>query len=327
MREKASYPFMRRTGTDDSDSRRQEGGLIPGFPGKPAFTLSGPEPSAIPVLIAVPHAGRSYPATLLKRMRHPDSAALRLEDRYADLLAESVAQSTGAMLLVANAPRAMIDLNRSPDDVDWDMIQSNSAIDVGSYTPGRRARTGLGLIPRRLPGIGELWKRRHEQEELAQRISEVHEPYHDCLATALEDLRRRWGSALLIDLHSMPSLARRGGQAPPEFVVGDRFGAACHGRLVASAFAFFEEIQRQAVHNRPYAGGYVLERHAAPDTGVHALQLEIDRSAYLDSHLAELGKNFAGMAELLSGLVGRLAGEVAALGQSDIASSWPEAAE
>ncbi|MCB2059962.1 MAG: N-formylglutamate amidohydrolase [Novosphingobium sp.] len=312
---------------DDNDSRRTEGGLIPGLPGKPAFVLSGPEPSAIPVLIAVPHAGRSYPATLLKRMRHPDSAALRLEDRYADVLAESVAKATGAMLLVANAPRAMIDLNRAPDDVDWDMIQADSGIDVGSYTPGRRARTGLGLIPRRLPGIGELWKRRHEHDELAQRISEVHEPYHECLAATLADLRRRWGTALLIDLHSMPSLARRGSQAPPEFVLGDRFGAACHGRFVASAFAYFEEMQRCAVHNRPYAGGYVLERHAIPKSGLHALQLEIDRSVYLDSRLDEPGKGFACIAELLSGLVSRLAGEVAALGQSEIASSWPEAAE
>ena len=154
---------MRRAGTGDSDSERMNGGSIPGLTGKAAFTLSGPQPSTIPVLIAVPHAGRVYPASLLKLMRHPDSAAMRLEDRYADLLAESVAKATGAMLLVANAPRAMIDLNRAPDDVDWDMIQSDSVADIGSYTPGKRARSGLGLIPRRLPGIGELWKRRHEQ--------------------------------------------------------------------------------------------------------------------------------------------------------------------
>ena len=88
----------------------------------PAFAISGPLPSAIPVLIAVPHAGRAYPGSLLERMRNPGFAALRLEDRYVDLLAREVAKATGAMLLVANAPRAMIDLNRAADDIDWEMF-------------------------------------------------------------------------------------------------------------------------------------------------------------------------------------------------------------
>jgi N-formylglutamate amidohydrolase len=317
---------MRRNGTDDGDSQLSRGGVIPGSHGVRAFSLSGPAPSAIPVLIAVPHAGRAYTGSLLDRMRNPGFAALRLEDRFVDRVAEATAKATGAVLLIANAPRAMIDLNRAPDDIDWEMFGARDA-DVGSYTPGRRARSGLGLIPRRLPGIGELWKRRHDEAELGQRISGIHEPYHACLAEALEALRRRWGAALLLDLHSMPPLTARGRQAAPEFVLGDRFGASCHGRLTGSAFAYFDESGRGAAHNRPYAGGYVLERHAFPDRGLHGLQLEIDRASYLDSQLAELGEGFAAMVELLSGLVRRLADEVAALGQSDAAAGWAEAAE
>jgi N-formylglutamate amidohydrolase len=292
-----------------------------------AFALSGPDPSTIPVLIAVPHAGRAYPGSLLERMRNPGFAALRLEDRYVDLLAESIAGATGASLLVANAPRAMIDLNRAADDVDWDMFGCGAPADVGSYTPGRRARSGLGLIPRRLPGIGELWKRRHDEQDLAARIADIHEPYHARLAQALAGLRDRWGAALLLDLHSMPALALRGGQAPPEFVLGDRFGTSCHGSLVGSTFSYFAEMRRGAAHNRPYAGGYVLERHAAPEDGLHALQLEIDRSSYLDSRFVEPGKGFAAMAHLLAGLVRRLAVEVAALGRLRSPPDWAEAAE
>lgn len=318
---------MERTSSDDGDSQLSRGGVIPGSSGIPAFSSSGPVPSAIPVLIAVPHAGRAYTGSLLDRMRNPGFALLRLEDRYADHLAEGVAKATGAMLLIANAPRAMIDLNRAPDDIDWEMFGERAATEVGSYTPGRRARSGLGVIPRRLPGIGELWKRRHDEAELAQRISGVHEPYHSCLAEALDGLRRRWGAALLLDLHSMPSLASRGRQAAPEFVLGDRFGASCHGGLVGAAFTFFEESGRAVAHNRPYAGGYVLERHAAPDRGLHALQLEIDRASYLDSQLAEPGEGFAAMIELLSSFVSRLAGEVAVLGQSEASPGWAEAAE
>ncbi len=314
-------------GTDDSLTIT--GGEIPGDSGIPAFYFRAPNPSAIPVLIAVPHAGRAYPGALLERMRNPGFAALRLEDRYVDRLAEAVARQTEASLLVARAPRAMIDLNRAVDDVDWTMFGDRPA-EVGSYTPGRRARSGLGLIPRRLPGIGELWKRRHDHADLAARISGIHEPYHARLGEVMLGLRARWGAALLLDLHSMPPLGLRSGLPGPDFVVGDRFGASCHGNLVASTFAYFHQIRRSAGHNRPYAGGYVLERHAAPGRGLHAVQLEIDRSCYLDSRLAEPGPGFESMVTLLVGLVRRLSAEVAALGtleSSTPSGVWAEAAE
>jgi N-formylglutamate amidohydrolase len=306
------------------DSVRSEGGSIPGGAGIAAFTLRAPKPSALPVLIAVPHAGRAYPASLLAQMRDPGFAALKLEDRHVDRLAEAVARASGASLLVAQAPRAMIDLNRAEDEVDWEMFARGRDASPGTAAPGLRARGGLGLIPRRLPGLGELWKRRLDDSELQDRLVQIHRPYHQCLAATLGDLRERWGAALLIDLHSMPPLDARGGQPAPEFVLGDRFGAACHGTLIASSFAYFGERRRAAAHNRPYAGGHVLERHADPDGAIHALQLEIDRSSYLDLRLAEPGPGFAAMAELLAGLVWRLAGEVAELGQR---RGWAAAAE
>ncbi len=310
-----------------ADSARKVGGTIPGAPEYPAFTLTFPQPSLLPVLIAVPHAGRVYPPSLVERMRNPGFAALRLEDRYVDRLAKAVAQSTRAALLVAHAPRAMLDLNRAPDDVDWGMFDCGAPDDLDSQAPGRRARSGLGLIPRRLPGLGELWKRRHTAAELADRIGAIHEPYHANLAQTLTTLRNRWGAALLLDLHSMPPLAQRSGQVAPQFVLGDRFGAACDGRLVGSAFKFLAENRRSAAHNRPYAGGYVLERHGAPGQAIHALQIEVDRSAYLDSRLAEPGPGFDAVVDVMTGLVRHLAGEVAELGRAGGAPGWAEAAE
>ncbi len=307
-----------------ADSQIVHGGTIPGGDGSPAFSLSLPQPSDLPLLIAVPHAGRAYPGSLLERMRNPGFAALKLEDRYADRLGHEVAKRTGAALLVAHAPRAMIDLNRDTQDVDWEMFSRGRPDSLGSYAPGMRARSGLGVIPRRIPGLGELWKRRHEAEELSARIAAIHGPYHECLSDTLGKLRERWGAALLLDLHSMPPLGYRGGPPAPEFVLGDRFGTACHGALVGSSFGYFAELRRGTAHNRPYAGGYVLERHAAPSEGIHALQLEIDRSSYLDSRLAEPGEGFAAMVEVLCGLVRRLAGEVADLGR---AGNWANAAE
>lgn len=302
-------------------------GWIPGAPGIPAFVLRGSEPSAIPVLIAVPHGGRAYPSALLRDMRHSESVALRLEDRYVDRLAQGIARETGASLLMANAPRAMIDLNRAPDDVDWDMFAQADRPKGGGTSPSRRVRSGLGLIPRRLTGVGELWRRRMESAELARRIEGIHAPYHATLEGALANLRDRWGAALLIDLHSMPPLPVRAGAAPTEVVIGDRFGASCHGRLIAAAFSQMAALRREAAHNRPYAGGYVLERHADPRGGIHALQIEIDRSCYLDSGLVEPGVGMAAVIEDLSALVRRLADVVSELGQEQGGKGWPLAAE
>ncbi len=304
----------------------KEGGEIPGLAGASAFALSGPIPSAVPILLAVPHAGRVYPGSLLEQMRNPGYASLRLEDRYVDLLASAVASATGAGLLVAHAPRAMIDLNRAEDDIDWEMFAGGSPRG-NNHTPGKRARSGLGLIPRRLPGLGELWNRRLDQADLAARIAGIHRPYHSTLAEALTALRERWGAALLIDLHSMPPLPLRSGLGSPEFVVGDRFGVTCNGGLVASLFDYLAGMRRSVSHNRPYAGGYSLERHAAPHQGVHAIQLEIDRGSYLDSRLAEPAKGFASIVDTLVGMVRRLAGEVSAIGNQDGAVRWQEAAE
>ncbi|BBC72621.1 N-formylglutamate amidohydrolase [Altererythrobacter sp. B11] len=299
--------------TGPADSLRQRGGRIPGSAGQPAWSLTRFDPPPIPVLIAAPHGGRTYPADLAGRMRHAAAASLRLEDRFTDLLAEAVARETGATLLVAHAPRAMIDLNRSPEDMDWEMVAGGAPDGSGSLAAGRRARSGLGLVPRRLPGMGELWSRLMTREDLEARIAHVHRSYHAALAAQLEALRDRWGAALLLDLHSMPPLGPKTGRdAAPDFVIGDRFGAACDSALAAVAFDHFAASRRPAAHNRPYAGGYVLDRHAAPARALHAMQVEVCRTAYLDSHMQDPGPGMVAVVEVLAGLVRRLAGELAA---------------
>ena len=257
--------------------------------------------------------------------------------------AQAVADATGASLLVAQAPRAMIDLNRAPHDIDWGMIANAGPPDIrrgganGSPNSGR-ARGGLGLVPRRLPGVGELWKAPLTRPELMARIEGVHRPYHACLADTLAALRARWGAALLIVLLSMPplpvkSVAYSGGRGAgtARVVLGDRFGGSCAGSLVATAFATLAERRMPAAHNRPYAGGFGLERHGAPSRGIHAVQVEVDRSCYLDSRLLELGEGFDVTVALLVDLVRRLAGEVAMLGAgaggTEGTSRWPFAAE
>lgn len=298
-----------------NDSITRGGGSVPGAEGLPAFSLRQPRPMSVPVLIAVPHAGRNYPAELTAEMRDPAEASVRLEDRYIDLVGERVTRATGAALLVAHAPRAMIDLNRSPDDVDWEMVRGGGGSVRSRLTAGRRARSGLGLVPRRLPGLGELWRGPMSRTQLRERIEQIHQPYHQTLSRTLEAMRDRWGGALLVDLHSMPPLGRKSGpDAAVDFVVGDRFGSSSESRFVSVALRYFEADGARAAHNRPYAGGYVLDRHGAPARQISAIQLEVCRSTYLDVTLREPNDGLAHVVTTLTGLVRRLADEVASGG-------------
>lgn len=292
---------------------RQGGAISPG--GRPAFTLTLPDALPAPILIAVPHAGRDYPAQITGAMRDPAWGAERLEDRFADRLGEAVAAATGTAFLVAHAPRAMIDLNRAPDDIDWSMVAGASARRTPHSLANRRARSGLGLVPRRLPGLGEMWKERLSLAELDARIAGIHRPYHRAIGETLERLRDRWGAALLIDLHSMPPLRQAGVEGEgADFVLGDRFGSSCASMLSAHALRHMTGAGRRMAHNRPYSGGYALDHHAAPRRGLHALQIEVCRATYLDAQLDQPGPRLAAVARTLAALVRSLAREVAVLG-------------
>lgn len=294
-----------------------KGGAV-GPGGAPAFTLAAPGATPVPILIAVPHAGRCYSESLTAAMRDPAWGPARLEDRFADVLGGAVAQATGAALLVAEAPRALVDLNRAPDDVDWSMVAGASGRRAPHSAANRRARSGLGLVPRRLPGLGEVWKQRLTLTDLESRIEGVHRPYHRAISQTLDRLRDRWGAALLIDLHSMPPLRQPGHAGEgAEFVIGDRFGSSCAPALSAHALRHLAGAGRRVAHNRPYSGGYALDHHAAPRRGIHALQVEVCRSIYLDARLDQPGPRLPAVAKTLAGLVRGLADEIAALGNPD----------
>ncbi|AKM09658.1 N-formylglutamate amidohydrolase [Croceicoccus naphthovorans] len=303
----------------------ESGGSIPGL-SRPAFTLHG-HASLGPVLIAVPHAGRAYPPAVLDRMRSADLSCQRLEDRFVDHVAREAAALVKAPLLVAHAPRAMIDLNREPTDLDPSMFRADEAERAAlrrkmprGGTLGSRSLRGLGLFPRRLPGVGEVWRHPMEPSEAERRIAGIHAPYHDALGRTLEAMQRLWGEVLLLDLHSMPDLPARQGMPPARHVLGDRFGASCDRELIDTALDAMVRGGAVPAYNRPYAGGYVLDRHGNPRKGVHAIQLEVARSLYLDTDRP--GAGVRDQAELVSGLVQAL---IATL--TDRSVRWVQAAE
>ena len=283
-----------------------------------AFTLYHCDAPATPVLLSAPHAGRDYPPEFLANLRVPPAELLRLEDRYADRLIQP-AIATGYSAIVAHRARAWIDLNRAETDIDIGMVSgSDRALNA---IPSSKARGGLGLIPRRLQACGELWRHPVEQADVAQRIKQVHRPYHRSIASILSAMRARFGVAILLDVHSMPPIpVGAAPDAPPRIVIGDRFGQSAASIYAELILSRAKAQGLKAALNAPYSGDYILQRHGDPGRGIHALQLEVDRSLYLDSNLRE---PTAG----LNALTGFVQSVVADLAEQATGASFAEAAE
>jgi N-formylglutamate amidohydrolase len=253
------------------------------------------------VVLSVPHAGRDYSEALLRSSRLPRKTLESLEDRLVDRLVWR-ALSNGATGIVATAPRAEIDLNRDEREVDPAMVVPPPP--SRSLLHSARMRGGLGLIPSRIGGAGSIWLHRLPDWELKRRIEHIHRPYHQALSEMLDQARQRFGVAILLDCHSMPP---REQPSAPRVVLGDRHGTTIGGDLLAAAVQAAQAGGFPVALNNPYAGGYITARHGKPSEGVHALQLELDRSLYLDGELREPGSGFDATARLIADIAAALA--------------------
>ncbi len=244
-----------------------------------------------PVILSVPHAGRDYPQYILNNARLPQNALQKLEDRYADQLV-SKAVEAGYCAIIARAPRAWIDLNRDPADIDLSNLTAlprdlrKQILAQQQELPyAMKANAGLGLIPSRLAGYGDIWRTQWHWDDVKARIVNTHAIYHDALSDRLAQRRNIHGCSVLLDVHSMPSLPRGRTNAQPsaQIVFGNRHGASADQSLMdilAHAARSYGLVVEQ---NTPYAGGYVLSRHADTRRNIQAVQIEFDRALYLDN--------------------------------------------
>jgi N-formylglutamate amidohydrolase len=247
---------------------------------------------SLPVLLSVPHSGRDYPDWLLAMASGGRAALEPLEDPLVDRLVWR-AMRHGVGAVIATTPRAAVDCNRAEDDLDPSVIEGSAIRGVSA-----RARSGLGIVPSRTHSHGYLWRTSLAAPQLEQRLAQAHRPYHSAIDEQLRGLVERFGCALLLDCHSMPPPPA--GQPPVVF--GDRHGRTAASWIGQEAIRIARLAGFAAVLNDPFAGGHIVERHGQPGRGVHALQIEIDRSSYLDSRLQVPGPGFDRAAALLERL-------------------------
>lgn len=269
------------------------------------FTLSLPDVQTSNVIFASPHSGRHYSAAFLRSSVLDDVQIRSSEDAFMDRLIAS-APTQGAPLLTATMPRAYLDLNRACDEFD-------PAVIAGVRRPGHNPRiaSGLGVIPRVVANGRAIYAGKLSMLEAQSRVDRYWRPYHEQLRTLMQTTSQDFGSAVLVDFHSMPHEAVQSAGAPglprPEVVLGDRFGASASGDIVDRIETIFLEAGLKVSRNAPFAGAYIAQAYGRPSRGHHAVQLEIDRALYMNEQHVRPNGNFDSFRKLMEKVVAEIA--------------------
>ena len=282
-----------------------------------AYNLIMPDVRTTAVVFASPHSGREYPWSFVRRTILDERTLRSSEDAFVDKLFDT-APLHGAPLLTAIAPRAWIDVNRSSEELDPALIEG---VKRTAHNP--RVASGLGVVPRVVANGRSIYRGKITRKEANARIEEFWKPWHMALNTLMDDSTSLFGEAILVDCHSMPHEAIESISHPrgtrPEIVLGDRFGAAAGSDVVDRIEAALSSAGLRVARNAPFAGAFVTQNYGRPARNRHVVQVEIDRSLYMNEHQVRPNNNFAAF----KALIDRVVADVADIGRADL----PMAAE
>lgn len=244
------------------------------------FKLFRPDELTSSVVFASPHSGREYAWSFMRRSTLSELVIRSSEDAFVDKLIAQ-APDFGAPLLVATVPRAFVDLNRSAEELDPALIEG---VRRTGHNP--RIASGLGVIPRVVANGRAIYRGKMSQIEANKRLNDFWHPYHAAMSNLLHEAHEAFGHAILVDFHSMPREALdgviQGKQKRPDVVLGDRFGASASGDVVDRVEAAFANAGFAVARNTPFAGAYITQTYGRPSRQQHAIQVEIDRSLYMN---------------------------------------------
>jgi N-formylglutamate amidohydrolase len=254
------------------------------------FDLLEPAGQTVAAVFNAPHSGRVYPRAFLASARLDPFSLRRSEDAHVDALFTSVVE-LGAPLLTANFPRAYLDVNREPYELDPRMFDGR--LPPFANTRSLRVAGGLGTVPRIVGDGQEIYADKLPVSEALRRIEWLYKPYHRTLRQLIARTMRQFGAVLLVDCHSMPSLgATRGEPSRADFVLGDRYGTSCASIITDRVEEELRARGYRVVRNKPYAGGFITEHYGEPTARRHALQIELNRALYMNEHNLERSPHF-----------------------------------
>ena len=285
------HPPSRRSPEDDEEP------VLAALLAQP-FRVRRPKIQTLPFVFASGHSGRRYPQSLIAQSRLDPLTLRRSEDAFVDELFESVAE-LGAPLIAAEFPRAYCDVNRAMGELDSAMFDAELGLAVDAPTP--RVAAGLGVIPRIVRDGAEIYGRKLSPREAGMRLSGLYRPYHEALAQLARETAMRFGIAVVVDCHSMPSAL-----SVPDIVLGDRYGASAPLLLTGWAENAFVGTRFSIARNAPYAGGYTTMLYGRGPEGLFGLQIEINRALYLDEERIARKPGFDNLKKRLAETLARL---------------------
>jgi N-formylglutamate amidohydrolase len=272
----------------------------------PPFEIIEPAVCNGPVLFNSPHSGNIYPHAFLTASRLDVTMLRRSEDSFVDELAGGVVER-GYPLMRAHFPRCYVDVNREPYELDPRMFEGR--LPSFANTRSMRVAGGLGTVARVVGDAQEIYGQRIPVDDAIRRIETLYKPYHRALRRLFTRIHRDFGTAVLIDCHSMPSTAGSKDERPrADVVLGDRYGTSCVPAIAETIESTLRDQGYSISRNKPYAGGFITEHYGNPTAGLHAIQLELNRALYMDERHHERIPSFGRLAADLEALADRLAG-------------------
>jgi N-formylglutamate deformylase len=271
----------------------------------PPFEIVEPDVWRAPVIFNSPHSGSIYPREFLAASRIDEATLRRSEDSFMDEIVGDLVDRGFPMVRV-NFPRSYVDVNREPYELDPRMFAGR--LPSFANTRSMRVAGGLGTIPRVVGDGQEIYFERLDVEDALGRIEALYKPYHRALRRLVNKAHQTFGTVILVDCHSMPSVGvSRDEPKRPDLVIGDRYGTSCTALLPDMVEETFKALGYSIGRNKPYAGGFITEHYGNPANGLHAIQLELNRAIYMDERRRERGPRFRRIAEDFTVLADALA--------------------
>jgi len=260
----------------------------------PPFEIVEPAEWRAPVIFNSPHSGSVYPAEFLNASRIDLPTLRRSEDSFMDELIADLA-ARGFPVVRVNFPRSYVDVNREPYELDPRMFFGR--LPSFANTRSMRVAGGLGTIPRVVGDGQEIYRERLAVDDALRRIETLYKPYHRALRRLINRVHQSFGAVVVVDCHSMPSIGvSRDEPRRPDVVIGDRYGTSCAPTLPDTVEETMGRLGYSIGRNKPYAGGFITEHYGNPASGLHAVQLELNRAIYMDERRREKSARFAQVA-------------------------------
>jgi len=271
----------------------------------PPFEVLEPAEWRAPIIFNSPHSGSVYPYDFLNASRIDLATLRRSEDSFMDELIADLS-SRGFPTVRVNFPRSYVDVNREPYELDPRMFLGR--LPSFANTRSMRVAGGLGTIPRVVGDGQEIYRERLSVDDALSRIEALYKPYHRALRRLINKVHQIFGTVVMVDCHSMPSIGvSRDEPRRPDIVIGDRYGTSCAPLLPDMVETTMAGLGYSVGRNKPYAGGFITEHYGNPASGLHAIQLELNRAIYMDERRREKGPRFAQVAQDFAALADALA--------------------